>query len=100
MRSMTQRKQWSDFSTGQQSAIVLGAVLEFAFLAAALWDIWHRPVEEIKGGARRNANPDMVEQVKNFSERDVIAVSDFTSRLKPPKELLAESADWQNPDFQ
>jgi cytochrome c553 len=59
-----------------------------------------RQFKEIKGGARRNANPDMVEQVKNFSERDVIAVSDFTSRLKPPKELLAESADWQNPDFQ
>lgn len=58
-----------------------------------------RQFKEIKGGQRRNANPDMVEQVKNFSDRDVLAVSDYTSRLKPPKELLAESADWKNPDF-
>lgn len=42
----------------------------------------------------------MVEQVKNFTDRDVLAVSDYTSRIKPPKELLAESADWKNPDFQ
>lgn len=58
-----------------------------------------RQFKEIKGGQRKNANPDMVEQVKNFSERDVLAVSDYTSRIKPPKELLAESADWKNPDF-
>lgn len=58
-----------------------------------------RQFKEIKGGQRRNANPEMVEQVKNFSERDVLAVSDYTSRIKPPKELLAESADWKNPDF-
>ncbi len=59
-----------------------------------------RQFSEIKNGKRRNANPDMVEQVKNFSERDVLAVSDYTSRLKPPKELLAESSDWKNPDFE
>lgn len=58
-----------------------------------------RQFKEIKGGQRRNANPDMVEQVKNFSDRDVLAVSDYASRIKPPKELLAESADWKNPDF-
>lgn len=59
-----------------------------------------RQFKEIKGGQRRNANPEMVEQVKNFTERDVLAVSDYTSRLRPPKELMAESADWQNPDFE
>jgi cytochrome c553 len=59
-----------------------------------------RQFSEIKSGKRRNANPDMVEQVKNFSERDVLAVSDYTSRIKPPKELLAESIDWKNPDFE
>ena len=59
-----------------------------------------RQFREIKGGQRRNANPEMVEQVKNFTERDVLAVSDYTSRLKPPKELLAESSDWKNPDFE
>lgn len=59
-----------------------------------------RQFREIKGGQRRNANPEMVEQVKNFSERDVLAVSDYTARLRPPKELTAESADWKNPDFE
>jgi cytochrome c553 len=59
-----------------------------------------RQFKEIKGGQRRNANPEMVEQVKNFTERDVLAVSDYTSRLRPPKELMAESPDWQNPDFE
>ncbi len=59
-----------------------------------------RQFSEIKSGKRRNANPDMVEQVKNFSERDVLAVSDYTSRIKPPKEMLAESIDWKNPDFE
>jgi cytochrome c553 len=59
-----------------------------------------RQFREIKGGQRRNANPEMVEQVKNFTERDVLAVSDYTSRIRPPKELTAESADWKNPDFE
>jgi cytochrome c553 len=58
-----------------------------------------RQFREIKEGKRRNANPDMVQQVKEFSERDLIAVCDYTSRLKPPAELLAPSADWRNPDF-
>lgn len=59
-----------------------------------------RQFSEIKSGKRRNANPDMVAQVKNFSDRDVLAVSDYTSRIKPPKDLLAESANWKNPDFE
>lgn len=58
-----------------------------------------RQFREIKEGKRRNANPDMVKQVQEFSERDLIAVCDYTSRLKPPKELLAEPG-WKNPDFQ
>lgn len=52
----------------------------------------------IKQGKRRNANPDMVEQIKNFTDDDTIAVLDYVSRLKPPKEMLAEPG-WQNPDF-
>jgi cytochrome c553 len=58
-----------------------------------------RQFKEIKSGSRRNANPDMVKQVKEFSEKDLIAVCDYTSRIKPPAELLAKSADWKNPDF-
>ncbi len=58
-----------------------------------------RQYEWIREGKRRNANPDMVEQIKNFTEKDEIAVLDYVSRLKPPKEKLAEPG-WQNPDFQ
>lgn len=58
-----------------------------------------RQFKEIKSGARRNANPDMVKQVREFSDKDLIAVCDYTSRIKPPAELLAKSADWKNPDF-
>ena len=58
-----------------------------------------RQFEWIRDGKRRNANPDMVEQIKNFSDKDMRAVIDFVSRQKPPKEDLAPSADWLNPDF-
>lgn len=58
-----------------------------------------RQFEWIRDGKRRNANPDMVEQIKNFSDKDMAAVIDFVSRQKPPKEDVAPSADWLNPDF-
>jgi cytochrome c553 len=58
-----------------------------------------RQFREIKSGARKNANPDMVKQVQSFSEKDLIAVCDYASRLKPPKEMVAASPDWKNPDF-
>jgi hypothetical protein len=50
--TMTQRKKWSDLTTGQRMAGTLGAVLQITLLAAALWDIWHRPADEIKGDRR------------------------------------------------
>ena len=34
----------------------------------------------IKEGKRRNANPDMVEQIKSFTDRDVMAVMDWASQ--------------------
>jgi cytochrome c553 len=52
----------------------------------------------IKSGKRRNADETMVKQIKGFSERDITAVVDYTSRLRPPKELVA-APDWRNPDF-
>ncbi|MBF0353303.1 MAG: c-type cytochrome [SAR324 cluster bacterium] len=36
----------------------------------------------IKEGKRRNANPEMVEQINRFTERDILAVMDFASRQK------------------
>ena len=52
----------------------------------------------IKEGKRRNSNPEMVEQIKNFSDRDTLAVLDYVSRLKPPADLIAPKG-WKNPDF-
>ncbi len=58
-----------------------------------------RQFEWIRDGKRRNANPEMVKQIKGFSDKDMKAVIDFVAHSKPPKEDLAESADWINPDF-
>jgi cytochrome c553 len=58
-----------------------------------------RQFEWIRDGKRRNANPDMVKQIESFSDKDMAAVINYTSRLPVPKEDLAPSADWLNPDF-
>lgn len=52
----------------------------------------------ISDGKRRNADEEMVKQIKSFWGHDITDVMDYTSRLQPPKEKLAE-AGWQNPDF-
>lgn len=57
-----------------------------------------RQYQWIKDGKRRNANPDMIEQIKNFSDKDTVAVLDYVSRLKPPKEIIGVKG-WRNPDF-
>jgi hypothetical protein len=49
---MTPRKKWRELTTGQQMAIQVGAVLQITLLAAALWDMWHRPTDEINGDRR------------------------------------------------
>ncbi len=57
-----------------------------------------RQYEWIKEGKRRNANPEMVEQIQWFTERDTMAVLDYVSRMKPPAEDLG-APGWENPDF-
>ncbi|SMH47250.1 c-type cytochrome [Maritimibacter sp. HL-12] len=57
-----------------------------------------RQYQWIKEGKRRNANPEMVEQIQWFTERDTKAVLDYVSRLKPAPEMVAEPG-WSNPDF-
>ncbi len=52
----------------------------------------------ISDGKRRNADEEMVKQIKEFWGHDITDVMDYTSRLQPPKEKLAEPG-WQNPDF-
>ena len=45
----SRKKRWSDMSRGQQVATVLASMVQIALLAAALWDIHHRPDEQVKG---------------------------------------------------
>jgi cytochrome c553 len=58
-----------------------------------------RQFEWIRDGKRRNANPDMVKQIKGFSNEDMEHVINYVSRIKPPKEKVAPSKDWLNPDY-
>ncbi len=53
----------------------------------------------IRDGKRRNANPDMVKQIKEFSDDDMKMVINYASRIPVPKKDLAPSKDWLNPDF-
>lgn len=57
-----------------------------------------RQYKWIKEGKRRNANPDMVEQIKNFTDKDTVDVLDYVSRLKPSADMIAP-VGWKNPDF-
>ena len=58
-----------------------------------------RQFEWIRDGKRRNANPDMVQQIAGFSDADMRAVLDYVSRLDPPAEMVADDPNWTNPDF-
>ncbi len=58
-----------------------------------------RQFEWIRDGKRRNANPDMVKQIKGFSDKDMKMVINYVSRIPVPKEDLAPSKDWLNPDY-
>ncbi|GGF67900.1 cytochrome c [Terasakiella brassicae] len=58
-----------------------------------------RQFEWIRDGKRRNANPDMVKQIAEFSDEDMAYVINYVSRLSPPKDKVAPPG-WQNPDFE
>lgn len=58
-----------------------------------------RQFEWIRDGKRRNANPDMVQQINSFSDQDMKNVINYTSWVPVPKEDLAPSVDWKNPDY-
>lgn len=44
-----QKKKWSDLSRGQQVATVLASIVQIGLLAAAQWDIHHRPADQVNG---------------------------------------------------
>jgi len=52
----------------------------------------------IQVGRRKNADPDMVEQIQGFHGSEITDVMDYVSRLSPPPEKLAKPG-WTNPDF-
>jgi len=54
--------------------------------------------EQIRAGTRRNADAEMVAQIKNFEDREMRAVLDYVSRLQPPEQFQAPPG-WSNPDF-
>lgn len=58
-----------------------------------------RQFEWIRDGKRRNANPEMVDQIKVFTDMDMKMVVNYASRIPVPKDDVAPSKDWQNPDF-
>ena len=57
-----------------------------------------RQFEWIQEGKRRNADDEMVAQIRRFTDFDISAVMDYTSRLKPPAGRLAPPG-WQNLDY-
>ena len=59
-----------------------------------------RQIEWILNGKRRNANPDMVKVIKSFSKEEIANVINYVSRIPVPKERVAPSAEWKNPDFE
>ncbi len=57
-----------------------------------------RQFENIRTGRRKNSDSEMVKQIQGFLPAQQAAVLDYTSRLRPPPEKLAEDG-WTNPDF-
>jgi len=57
-----------------------------------------RQFEWIRDGKRRNADKKMVKQIQSFSDRDIRAIMDYTSRLPVPEAMQAKPG-WVNPDF-
>lgn len=49
---MKQQKQWRELTTATKVRIGVLAVVQMTLLAAALWDIRHRPAEGIKGSKK------------------------------------------------
>ncbi len=58
-----------------------------------------RQFEWIRDGKRRNANPEMIDQIKAFTDKDMQMVINYVSRIKVPKDKVAVSKDWLNPDY-
>ncbi|MAG32394.1 MAG: cytochrome C [Deltaproteobacteria bacterium] len=67
-------------------------------IQAQHYDYLVNQFELIRNGGRRNADPEMMEQIQRFERREIRAIMDFVARLEPPEALQAPP-DWRNPDF-
>lgn len=55
-----------------------------------------RESRDIRDGRRRNANPDMVDSIGDYTDEDIDAVADFMSRLPievPQEEGSSEGSE-------
>ncbi|WP_306341721.1 c-type cytochrome [Thiohalocapsa halophila] len=57
-----------------------------------------RQFDQIRDGARRNADSKMSQEIQNFTPAEQSAVLDYSARLRPPADKLAPDG-WTNPDF-
>ena len=57
----------------------------YPVLAGQHYKYMLRQITDIRDGRRRNANPDMVKVVKNYSDEELSAVVDYMSRLTWPE---------------
>ena len=58
-----------------------------------------RQMQWIKQGIRINGDEKMRQAISTYTDTDMQAIADYISRIKPDKNKVAESTDWQNPDF-
>ena len=58
-----------------------------------------RQMKWIKNGMRKNGDAEMAKTISSYSNQNLEAVSDYISRIKPSKKMLAKSSEWKNPDF-
>ncbi len=58
-----------------------------------------RQFEWIRDGKRRNANPDMIKQIKEFSDKQMKMVINWVSWVPVNPKDVAPSKNWQNPDY-
>jgi len=46
------KKQWKDLSSKRRARIVAQVAIQLTLSAVALWDLRHRPAEQVKGSKR------------------------------------------------
>ena len=71
----------------------------YPLLQGQHYEYLFRQILWIQEGYRKNGDEKMQKSIAAFSDTDIRAVADYISRIKPDKNKVAESADWQNPDF-